>query len=133
MAHDHEIIEPQNPAAEAREYARYFLKNGHLPEILDWKIANAFKYAWGPVGLNITRALDLGVSASWGEVYRAINHRIDPPKTQKLEPIIVDCRRPELTKPPRVAKEKVPAPDVLEAETDAAPAANDWRAAIRGE
>lgn len=132
MSLDHENIEPQNPAIEAREHVRYYLKNGLLPAILDWKLANTFKYAWGPVPLKITQALEVAASASWGDIYRAINRRLNPPKQADLEEVHIDCRR-EMARPPRVAKPKVPEPAAVGAAGDATPDLNDWRAAVSGE
>jgi hypothetical protein len=121
-------VVPFDYRPDAIKIARHVAEHGKLPgSFTSYHIENSFRFAVGRLPQSLRQAFNLGDASTFSDLGRAIERRLNPPKPEG-EPTYVGDRR--LT--PRELRLEAAARKA-EAEGDAAPAATDWRAAIKGE
>jgi hypothetical protein len=130
---------------DAIKIARHVAEHGKLPgSFTSYHIDNSFRFACGRVPASVRALFSLGPMASFGDLGRAIERRLASPKPEPEPEYIGDRPLTEKELRREVALRKagvdmndggkfsVP-PATPKTESDASPAATDWRAAIKGE
>ena len=120
-------------ASDAIRIAKHVALNGALPgDLRSYDFANAFRFATGRIPQGLLEHFDLGVAASFGDLGRAIERKLSPPKWEP-DAIVIDGRRPEAIKAGRQPRPRVRVEQaVQEPEASEAPAL-EWRDAVNGE
>ncbi len=129
---------------DANRIARHVVDHERLPgSLASYEITNAFRFALGRVPQSIRDLYSLGEMASYSDLGRAVERKLNPPK-QELEeirigefpPTVKELRRAAALRKAGVdligGSEVSRAPAIRKTDIDATPA-NDWRAAVSGE
>jgi hypothetical protein len=139
---------PHEYRRDAVKIARHVADHGKLPGSLrSYDFHNAFAFATGTVPEKIRNLYSLGQMASFSDLGKAIERKLSPPKPAQETIYVGDRPMTEkelrreatarkadasLTSDGRNFGSAPPATRKAEAEGETAPAASDWRSAIKG-